>query len=759
MDRGQGNDPPFVRGRDTGDEEDTESIVRMAIIDAIQYSDEELGPDRALATEFYAGKQCGSPAETGRSAAILTEVRDGILGVLPSCIRVIHGPEHVVDVVPNRADTVAQAEQATDYLRYIYEQDNKGLLVTHSTLKDGLLKRLGVIKWGMDEGVVPRTTVYRGLDREQLAELASDDRVTLSAPQHAGEGLYDIEATVMEPQGRIWVKPVPPDDFFWNREARSLEDSILVGHRERLTRGELRAMGVSEDDIEEYGGTIGESTLTPEEIARRTNAVSGFSLDPEMGVENRRMLFCEVYMMLGVPGTDRTELRRLWTLGSSHQLIRNKPATERPFAMFCPDPEPHAMLGGSWYDLLKEPQKINSQLLRGMLDSLSISLFPRPIYVDGQASVADILNTAIGAPVRERQPNMVRWDAAPFTGEKVMPIMGFMRDVIERRIGQKDGAGGLDMDALQSTGKEAVTAAITAATAQYELIVRLWCEQVGKPLMRGLLHLATLPQSKDRIIRLRGAYVPVQPATWDRDMDVTVSVALGSMDTAKKIATLDAVIADQSTILSTYGPDNPVVSIAMLRNAKAKRLSLSGIKDVESYYKPVDPNWQPPPPAPPQPSSDELWIQAEKQMAFEKGMKELAIKQDELAMKVAQNEADNAFRDRELALKEEESVRKLTEGPHNAEIERLKAEMASADNDARIASQERIAAEQNAVTLQKAVMDAELQKYIAGLEADTARHAAEVAAVAKASTPAPEPKEKVAPVTVNVGTRDAGDGE
>jgi len=705
---GAGNDPPYTRSSGPDDEV---AVVSSAIRDAIQYVETELGPEREEATKFYHGLPFGNE-EDGRSKAILTEVRDGILGAIPSIVRVLHGPEHTVEFVPKTAQGVAAAEQATDYVRYIYEEDNAGFLTTHSTIKDGLLKRIGIVKWGMDETPEVRSTLYQGLTREDVALLAQEEGIELTYAIQQGEDSFDVEVSRTELIGKAWVMPVPPDDFFWNREARSLDDTLLVGHRTRLTKADLLKMGVTEKQIEEYGGS--EEAPTTEEVARRlTNDPAH---DTPMGEENRRYIYCEAYVKLG------SELRKVCTLGNGYQIIKNVPADHRPFAFFTPDPEPHAMLGGSWFHLLKDTQLINSQLMRGMLDSLSVSLFPRPIYVDGQASVADILNTAIGAPVRERQPGMVRWDAAPFTGEKVMPLMGFMREVIERRIGQKDGAGSLDMDALQSTGKEAVNAAILAAQSQVELLTRLYCEQVFKPMYRGLLRIATHPKSKARLMRLRGQYIPVQPASWDASMDVRVNVALGTMNAEKKIAVLREVVADQTGILAEYGPENPVVKLHMLRNAKAKILALNGVPDVENYYLPVPDDYQPPPPPPPEPTEDEKWRQAEAQMAQEKAMKDLAIKQDELALrarelelKEAQQVIDRDLRMRELELRERDSIRDDTTGPFNADIERYKADMTAQNVRAQIDSNERIALAKLALEREKMGLDAG----IARLKADT----------------------------------------
>ena len=419
MDRGIGNHPEYMRPQE--DDDDLNAVVSSAIKDAIAYVEDELAPERVKATDMYHGKPLGNEVE-GRSQAQMTEVRDGITGQLPGLIRLIHGPEHTVEYVPKRADQVEQAEQATDYARFIFEEDNGGLLVTHSVLKDGLLKKIGIVKWGMDETEEKHVTKYDYLTREDLMLLSAEEGAEISAIQEIGPERWNVEITRVEPVGKIWVRAVPPDDFFWNREARCLEEAILVGHRERLTLSDLLTLGVTEAQVEEFGGNSAEGEPTVEETARRVGVGSGE--DPEMGAENRRYVYCEVYMQV------KGELRKMCTLGDAYHVIKNVPCASLPFAVFSPDPEPHAMLGGSWYDRLKDLQRINSQLLRGFLDSLSVSLFPRPIYVDGQASVADIMNNAIGAPVRERLPNMVRWDNVPFTGEKVLPALSMMREVV-----------------------------------------------------------------------------------------------------------------------------------------------------------------------------------------------------------------------------------------------------------------------------------------------------------------------------------------
>lgn len=699
--KGSGNFPEYRRPMEEAD--DSHAVLSSAIKDAIAYVEDELAPERVRATKMYHGEPLGNEV-AGRSQARMTEVRDGILGAIPGILRVIHGPEHTVEFVPKRGDAVPMAEQATDYARFVYEEDNKGLLITLSVLKDGLLKKIGVATWGMDTSDTARTDRYANLTPDDLMVLASEDGAEMKVMAEQ-DGVYVAEVTRRIPSGRIWVKPVPPDDFFWNREARSLEDAVLVGHRVRLTARELMDMGVSEAAIEEFGGAVPQSTT--EEDARRDIVSTGFAEDAEMGDENRRLVYCEVYFKR------KDGLRKMCTLGDQYSVIKDVPAGSIPYAVWSPDPEPHAFLGGSYYDRLKDLEVINSALLRGFFDSLSVSLFPRPVYVDGQVSVADILNTGINTPIRARAPGMVSFDVIPFTGDKVLPALQMTREMVERRTGNKDGAMSMDMDALQSTDKGAVDAALLSAQAQPEMLARLFAEMFLKPLYKGILELASLPQSRARLIRLRGNYVEVNPVTWDRDMDVSVNVAIGSTNTDRKVGILKEVVADQMNVLQQLGPDNPVVDLPRLFNTKRQILRLMGIKDAENYFVPLPPDWKPEPPPPPQPTPDELWIQAEKEMAFQKSMKELAIKQDELALKKMEAEQDAELRAIEIAIKRQAAET----GPHNEDIEKYKV-------DQETASRERIEMMKLEFEREKLAVQVELEKYKADKQAEAAKEAA-----------------------------------
>lgn len=644
------------KGEGRMDEEEFCTVVRNAIAQSVQFVDTELSSDRAKATEYYLGKPFGNEEE-GRSQVILTEVRDAVDGMLPSLARVFFGAEHTVEFAPNKADAVEQAAQQTDYVRYVFEQDNGGFLKTVAVLKDGLIRKIGIFKWGWDTS--EQTQAYRqeGIDQKQMELLAADDTVeNMQATKRKKTGLYDVEFTKTSGDGRSRVWAVPPEEFIYNREARSLEEATLLMHRTRMSRGQLLAMGVSEKDIDEHAGTGDDDALrsNAEEIARRDverigkEMGSGIVKDPDMGSANDKIPYADGLMRVDFNGDGIAELRRVHCIGPTYYPVKHYPADgSMGFSVFTPYPEPHSLLGGSVSDRTMDIQKIDSSLVRSMLDSLSASIYPRVAYQEGQVSVPDIMNTAIGAPMRTRgDPNQViRSFELPFVGKEALPLLTFMQEVIERRTGRNKGAAGLDADALQSTGKEAVGAVLTGSQEQLEMIARVFAEMTLKPLFLGLAKLLITKQPRERVVRLRGKWVTVDPRAWNVEMDVMVNVALGATFTEKKVATLMALVADQNQLAAeTGGVMSPVAPLPKRMNTRAQIMKLQGIQDVESHINLLPADWQPPPQPAPPPSPEQMAMENEKQMNQLKTVKELAIKQDELNQKREDAEWERNFR-------------------------------------------------------------------------------------------------------------------
>jgi hypothetical protein len=623
-------------------DEELARIVHGVLDDAEQLVDGVLSQERVKATRYYKGEPFGNE-EDGRSQFIATELRDAVRGVLPDLVRPFFAADRPVEYVPRLtrgvADpqaimlSVAKAKQATDYARYVFEEQG-GFLKTIDVLMDALVRKVGIFTWYWDE---ERAQAYeeQGLSYEEAYQIAERDDVTMTRSYEHKDGTWDVSYTV-KIEGKPCITTLAPEELLFTRGARDPEQAQMLGHRTLKTRGELIAMNISKADIDEHGGANEDPLDTNVETQERNKSTNVFGRPQvEAGKANDYILYCETYQYLDVDGDGIAELRRICTIGSNHYPVVNEPADERPYAIGCLIPEAHELIGSSFADLTMDLQLVKSSVVRSMLDSLALSIFPRVAFVEDLVNVEDLLDNTIGAPIRMRKEGAATPFTHPFTGEAAFPMLEFFDSTMEGRVGRDKGSMGLDADALQSSTKTAVTAAVQASQGQMELMARIFAEQVYKPLFLGIYKMLKKYRPQARLVKLRGSYIPIDVAEWDADVDVSINVALGSSDIDRRRQSLIDIKTTQESILANYGPQNPICTVAQYRETLARLAELDGNRDVSAFYSEVDPNWQPPQQQP-QPTPEQTIAQANIQIAREKNQKDLEIKQAELLMKQEQ---------------------------------------------------------------------------------------------------------------------------
>lgn len=588
--------------------EEKGSIVQSLITDAEDYIDGSIAPDREKATRYANGEPFGNEEE-GRSQVVMTEVRDIVQAMLPSMLRVFLSTEKAVEYAPRRADAVEAAEQATDYVNYVFFNDNSGAQVLYALFKDAFVRKTGIVKWYVDTSEKVTEEHYSGITEEQLAFLENEEELELTELEELIPAGYDqvdpqTGQPIMEPAiysaefkrtvttKRFVVEAIPPEEFLIARNARSEDDAVLIGHRKDVLVSDLVAMGYDYDEIMEYGSPQPTLELNQESTARNPalrarDNIDASKLDPSMA----KVRYFEMLVRMDADGDGIAELHKVCSIGEQGlHVLHDEIVADVNYAIFCPDPEPHTAIGKSMADQAMDLQEIKSNIVRNTLDSLAQSIHPRTAVVEGQVNMDDVMNTETGGIIRMRQAGAVQSLDTPFVGQQALPILAYLDDVRAQRTGISRATQGLDADVLQSTTKAAVTATVSAAQERLEMVARIFADGGMKRLFRGLLKLVVQNQDKARTVRLRGKWVEVNPSGWDAEMDVVVNVGLGLGDRAEKMAVLSQTAAQQKEILTTLGPNNPLVDLQQFRTTLGKILELTGIKDTETYFKQVTPD-------------------------------------------------------------------------------------------------------------------------------------------------------------------------
>ena len=555
------------------------AVLQSEIEASLGYLGDELSEARASALARYFGRPYGDEAE-GRSAVVMSEVRDTIESIMPSLVKVFLSGDRVVSFEPVGPEDVAAAEQETDVVNHVLLKDNAAFAAFYAWMKDGLLARCGVLKFWWDDTPRTETETYEALSDDELALLIADSEIEVTAHE-AGAALHDVTVARTLERGRLRIEPVPPEEFLISRRAKSIADAPFVGHRVRRTVSDLVAAGFERDLVEALAGTGAEADAAPERIER-----FGDDEDPRAlgGTDNpalRELWVTECYLRVDHDGDGVAELRRALVAGEggTFEVLENAPwdGASAPFCALCPVPVPHKFFGLSVADLVDDIQRIKTVLMRQMLDNLYLANNPRKRIVEDQVNLDDMLTSRPGGVVRVKAPGMVEDERVEFTAAQSFPMLEYLDGTKENRTGVTKYNQGLDADSLNKTAT-GIAKIMNAAAERLELIARIYAETGFRELFLGVHELLRKHGARELAVRIRNRWVAVDPGDWRRRFDLTVNVGSGAGNADQRKADALMVLNLQKE-LAAFGLVKPEHAY----NAFEKLIEATGWKTPERY--------------------------------------------------------------------------------------------------------------------------------------------------------------------------------
>jgi len=265
-------------------EDELVSQLNSEIQGATGYANTELSNQREDAMKYYLGEPFGNEID-GRSEIVTTDVRDTVEYIMPSLMRIFTTHNNIAEFEPQGPEDVEMAEQATNYVNYVFNRQNNGFKVLYDAFKDALISKTGVIKHFWEEKEEVSTETYTNLTEieyqsilanddlevvehtETLIQKAQTDEMgTLVSPEIV---THDVVAKCYKNYGQVRVMSVPPEEFLVSRRAASLEDADFVCHRVKKSVSDLIAEGYDPaivNEIPSYDQS--EAELNEERLAR-----------------------------------------------------------------------------------------------------------------------------------------------------------------------------------------------------------------------------------------------------------------------------------------------------------------------------------------------------------------------------------------------------------------------------------------------------------------------------------------------------------
>lgn len=560
------------------------SILRQHETQAIGYtpgSDDEVSSQQERALNYYYRVMDDVPAQEGSSSVTDGTVQVVIDNALAALLKPFVSSDETVRFAPRGPEDVAQAEQATEYVNYVFNCDNPGFLIFHNWFKDALLTKVGIVKVWWE--------AQTRLEGGQEIPLTGDmqDALIRNHTDYMGEDGGIAYLGSMVEDGRIRIENIPPEEFRLSPLSRDVPSAIYAAHVPlNVTRSDLNEMGFDAEIVEGLPAIAGSSIDNTIRVARYQDERIGDEAIGAPHPSQERVALRDEYIRVDYDGDGIAELRRVVRVEDT--LLLNEEVEASPFATLCPVPMPHKVFGLSLADLVIEDQKINTVLWRQMLDNLYKSNNPRPVLAeDGErtdgSTQESIADNAPGAGVLVKSLAGFRYDAVPYTADASLPMLEMVRTRIEEKTGISLTGQGLDTNALRKSGQMTATemAMISAGkNARVEMIARVFAETGVKRLFKLVLDLLTRHQPRERMIRLRNQWVPVDPRGWP-EMDLEVSVGLGIGEKTEQVALAEQVLSVMNQIGQT--PYSGLIDAEKVYNATKRLFTAAGIKNTDDY--------------------------------------------------------------------------------------------------------------------------------------------------------------------------------
>lgn len=554
----------------------------------------DLADRRRQSMEYYLSEPFGNEID-GRSQVIDSVVHDVIESALPDLLELFTASDEIVRFEGQEPEDEEGAKQATDYINYIFAKDNEGFRILHWWFKDALLQKNGIVKVFWEETDAKKRETFTGLSEDEVALIL--DAKGVEAIEHDIDpetGAHNLTVLREYKKGRVRIMNLPPEEFLIARRAVTMERAPFIAHRVRKSISELIEEGYDPEVLDRIP-SYDEAEYNEERLARFEAddewPIDANGLDPAM----RHIWVYECFITVDYDGDGVAERRKITVAGPGYDLLDNEAIDDQPFVDITPIPMPHKFFGMSMADETMDLQLIKSTILRQLMDQMYGANNQR-VAINDRVKLDDLLTKRPEGVVRVKGEQPIG-DAISVLqngeiGQFAYPLLEYMDTLRESRTGVTRYGQGMDANSLNKTAT-GINIITQQGQKRLQMIGRIFAETGVKVLMKKILHLVVNHQDKARTIRLRNEWVPMDPRSWNTEMDVTIDVGLGFGTQESKMFAMTQLMAIQEKIVALQGgPQGPLVTHKEIFNGVAKFLEAMQEKNIEKFVQ--DPEQIPP---------------------------------------------------------------------------------------------------------------------------------------------------------------------
>lgn len=687
-----------------GDDELATFIARK-IEHSLNREDGELSDVRKKTLSYYRGGPVGIE-DPARSTYRTREVFEMVEWTLPSFMSTFFSAKQPIVFEPVSAARVAVAQQVTDTVNHLLFQRENSFSEFHDWFKSALLDPVAYMKVHV---VTHERLVHHKYDEltpmglQKLLdehEWKDDPEISPAASHTVEVPTFRFEGWEITNQPDYLTEAVPPEEMLIEQEANDLdlddlfENYGFICHETTVPMSELLARGYDEDELREVGTGDTSHVRFNDERTSRDYREDERPEAPITDWAGTPVLVHECYMKVDIDGDGISEPMRIVEIGG--KIFEKEPCEYQPFVALSLIPMPHKHAGISPAESMLDQQELSTKLMRMALDD-AYKTIDRKTYVWRQAlsrnkGTLDRMMNPEDAIVELEQPpgeSLLFEPPSPIL-DKLLPLQTYVDDKVKKRTGSAP-ENMMNPDVLRDATAHGMLASMDKTSQRLMHMIRIAAETGVKKVAKKMRDLLRRHQDRAMVLKLRGKFVEVDPAEWDENNQVKVTVGLGFNSKEQRLAGLMQILQLQREALA-QGMADPM----QLYRTMELMIEDADMGFVEEFF--IEPNpekgWQPPPP-PPDPQMEAVKMQQQvEQMKHEGKLKELesqmAQAQMESDTKKEQIAAEMAKTELEMVRLEREASREdiLIIERKEAEIAKLEAEVVKLRAEAQKTEQE-----------------------------------------------------------------------
>lgn len=623
-------------------------------------TDGELSTDRAYSIRLYLGENV-DPAPVGRSQVTDRSVFETIQWIMPSLCRIFANGSDLVSIPPIGPEDEEGAKQEAEYINWVITENNPWFETFLTWCTDALMTRNAYAMAYVDKTRNVDIEVYERQTEEGVALLMQDGDIEVIDSKSYPDGepqpvmdemgqpmldemgqpalqqpmLYDLKLRRTGENRKLCIKVLPPERCKIGQYTSSyrIHDADYFEYWDYKTISELRSEGFDVPD-----DFAAEHPLESEEDQARdlySEQRDDNKADPSM----RRIKSRMIWIRHDYDGDGIAELRYVVRLGRAQELLLNEEATSIPVACIVPSPLPHRHIGLSITDIVADIQRIKTTILRQGLDNLYLSNNPQKVINENMVNLDDVLTSVPGGIVRTQDVNQLRYEVPPFVFPQAMEGLEYMDQIKENRTGTNRYFTGIDQNALNKTAT-GIQQLSTMAAQRVEQVARIIGSGV-EDLARVVHELILRMGHKQEVVRIKGQWVEVDPASWRKRTDFKIAVGFAAGNKDSQVARLQMISMQQFQALQL---GLPIVQPQNLYETMLELTKSSDFSSPERFW--TDPSTQEPQQPPPDPEAQKLQA-------------EMVSKEAELSLEQEKAQAEFAHRDKELQQKAQLELYKI----------------------------------------------------------------------------------------------------